>query len=128
MIDSFPVAVCDNIRIARSHLLQGEAYRGRNTSKRRYFYGFKVQVITTEAGLPVDFYIHAGSFADVTAFKAMPVTLPDHSQLYADSGYTYYELEDLFSECEQVHLQVCRKTNATRKDEPYLAFLKTYYR
>jgi len=32
MIDSFPVAVCDNIRIARSHLLQGEAYRGKNTS------------------------------------------------------------------------------------------------
>jgi hypothetical protein len=128
MIDSFPVAVCDNIRICRSHLLKGEAYRGKNTSKRRYFYGFKVQVITTEAGLPVQFYIHAGSFADVTAFKAMPVDLPDHSQLYADSGYTCYELEDLFSECEQVQLQVCRKSNATRKDESYMAFLKNYYR
>jgi Transposase DDE domain len=128
LIDSFPVAVCDNIRICRSHLLQGEAYRGKNPNKRRYFYGFKVQVITTEAGLPVQFYIHAGSFADVTAFKAMPVDLPDNSQLYADSGYTCYELEDLFSECEQVQLQVCRKANATRKDESYMAFLKTYYR
>ena len=128
LIDSFPVPVCDNIRIARSHLLQNEAYRGRNASKRRYFYGFKVQVITTEAGLPVQFYIHAGSFADVTAFQAMPVELPEQSQLYADSGYTCYELEDLFAECEQVQLRVCRKANAKRKDEPYLAFLKNFYR
>ncbi|HUP10600.1 MAG TPA: IS982 family transposase [Niastella sp.] len=128
MIDSFPVAVCDNIRIRRSHLLKGEAYRGKNQSKRRYFYGFKVQVITTEAGLPVQFYIHAGSFADVTAFKAMPVDLPSYSSMYADSGYTCYELEDLYSECEQVQLQVCRKENTTRKDEPYQAFLKNYYR
>lgn len=39
LIDSFPVAVCDNIRICRSHLVRGEAYRGKNVSKRRYFYG-----------------------------------------------------------------------------------------
>ena len=49
LIDSFPVSVCDNIRIARSHLLQGEAYRGKCVSKRCYFYGFRVQVITTTA-------------------------------------------------------------------------------
>lgn len=126
LIDSFPVAVCDTIRI--NHLLQNEAYRGKNASKRRYFYGFKVQVITTEAGLPVQFYIHAGSFADVTALKAMPVDLPQQSQLYADSGYTCYELEDLFAEWEQVELRVCRKSNAKRKEEPYVAFLKNYYR
>ncbi len=128
LIDSFPVAVCDNIRISRSHLLQGEAYRGKQVSKKRFFYGFRVQVITTEAGLPVQFYIHAGSFADVTAFQAMPVDLPEHSQLYADSAYNCYELEDLFEECEQVQLQVCRKSNGKRKDEPYQAFLKNYYR
>ncbi len=127
LIDSFPVPVCDNIRLARSHLLQNEAYRGKNASKRRYFYGFKVPVITTEADLPVQFYIHAGSFADVTAFKTMPVDLPEQSQLYAHNGYTCYELEDLFAECEQVQLPVCRKSNAKRKEEPHVAFLKNYY-
>jgi hypothetical protein len=71
LIDSFPVAVCDNIRIARCRLLRGEEYRGRCVSKRRYFYGFRVQLIATEEGLPVAFYIHAGSLADVTALKAM---------------------------------------------------------
>ncbi len=83
-------------------------------------------MITTEAGLPVH-YIHAGSFADVRAFQTMPVNLPEQSQLYADSGYTCYELEELFAECEQVQLPICRKANAKRKEEPHVAFLKNYY-
>lgn len=53
LIDSFPIAVCKNIRIPRCKLLQGKAYRGYNSSKREYFYGFKVQVITTYDGIPV---------------------------------------------------------------------------
>jgi hypothetical protein len=53
LIDSFPVAVCKNIRIPGCRLLQGKAYHGYNVSKREYFYGFKVQVITTAEGIPV---------------------------------------------------------------------------
>lgn len=128
LIDSFPVAVCDNIRIPRCRLLQHQAYRGKNASKRRYFYGFKVQVITTEDGLPVQFYIHAGSFADITALKAMSVDLPENSQLYGDSAYTCYETEDLLAECEQIALKICRKANSKRQDEPHQVFLKNYYR
>jgi hypothetical protein len=128
LIDSFPVAVCDNIRIQRCRLLQDECYRGKNASKRRYYYGFKVQVITTADGLPVQFYIHAASFADITALQAMSVDLPQQSELYGDSAYTSYELEDLFWECDQVKLLTCRKCNATRKDEPWQAFLKMHYR
>lgn len=128
LIDSFPVAVCDNIRIAGCHLLQSEAYRGKCVSKRRYFYGFRVQVITTLEGVPVQFYIHAGSFVDITAFKAMELELPEGSCLYADAGYTCYEVEDLLEECDQVQLRCCRKSNSKRKDEPHMAFLKDCYR
>jgi hypothetical protein len=67
VIDSFPVAVCRNIRINRCRLLRHEAYRGYNASKREYFYGFKVQVITTAAGLPVEYFI-VGSVHDVKAW------------------------------------------------------------
>ena len=37
MLDSFPVAVCDNIRISRSKLVSSEDYRGFIASKKRYF-------------------------------------------------------------------------------------------
>jgi hypothetical protein len=42
LLDSFPVAVCDNIRITGCRLLQGEEYRGWFASKRRYFYGIRI--------------------------------------------------------------------------------------
>lgn len=128
LIDSFPVAVCDNIRIPFCQMLQGEAYRGKCQSKRRYFYGFRVQVITTLGGVPVDFYIHAGSFADVTALQAMPLDLPQGCCLYADAAYTCYQVEDLMAECDGVELRCCRKSNSRRKDEPHMAFLKDCYR
>jgi len=128
LIDSFPVAVCENIRIPTCRLLQGEAYRGKSASKRKYFYGFRVQVITTGDGLPVEYFIAAGSFADITAFQAMPVHLPQGSRLYADSGYTDYELEDFYQACEQIRLKVCRKSNSKRTEPPYEAFLKNHYR
>ena len=34
-LDSFPIPVCDNLRISRVKLYQGEAYRGSIASKRR---------------------------------------------------------------------------------------------
>jgi hypothetical protein len=94
LIDSFPVAVCDNIRISRSRIVKGEDFRGKIASKKRYFYGFRVQLITTKAGLPVQYFIHPGAFVDVTALQTMDIDLPVESYLYADSGYTDYEQED----------------------------------
>lgn len=124
LIDSFPVAVCRNIRINRCRLLQNQAYRGYNASKREYFYGFKVEVITTSSGLPVDYLIVAGSVHDAKAFEAMHVSLPEGSSLYADSAYTNYELEDLYLECEQITLLPQRKRNSKRQDSPAMAFVK----
>ncbi len=124
VMDSFPVGVCDNIRISRSRLVKGEEFRGKIASKRRYFYGFRVQVIATIEGLPVQYLIHPGAFVDVTALQTMDVDLPPNSYLYADSGYTDYQQEDYYAECEQIYLRVQRKKNSTRKDEPYMQFLK----
>ena len=42
VIDSFPVAVCQNCRIPVCKLLRGKAYHGYNEAKKEYFYGFKV--------------------------------------------------------------------------------------
>ena len=54
VIDSFPVAACNNIRIRRAKLYQDETYRGYQASKRRYFYGLKIHLIVTSAGQPVE--------------------------------------------------------------------------
>lgn len=128
IIDSFPIAVCKNIRIKRCKLLQDEAYRGYNASKREYFYGFKVQLITTADGIPMDYFIVAGSVHDSTALNAMQVNLPQGSSMYADSAYTNYEVEDYFKEREQISLLVERKSNSKRADSPAMRFIKKYRR
>lgn len=128
VIDSFPVAVCDNVRIKRCRLLTGEAYRGYSASKRRYFYGVKVQLLMTHDGLPVEVYIHAGSEADITGLKALSPQLPAGSRLYADAAYTDYEWEDTWREVEAVALLADRKANSKRPHEPWQDFLIHHFR
>lgn len=124
LIDSFPVAVCKNIRIPRSKLLKSEKYRGKNASKREYFYGFKVHLITTTEGLPVDIFITPGSIFDATALQNMQIHLPENSELIGDSGYTDYLFEDLFEEQEKIKLLIARKKNSLRGDSLSLKLFK----
>ncbi len=128
VIDSFPVAVCQNIRIPRCKLLTGKAYRGRSASKRQWFYGFKVQVLTTRDGRPVEFYIHAGSEADITGLQAMNLDLPAGSTLYTGAAYTDYALEDLFAEATGGQQQTARRANSKRPHTPAQRFLIQYFR
>lgn len=65
-VDSFPVPVCDNIRIDRCRLYDGEAYRGYIASKRRYFSGLRVHMIVTASGKPISFILRPGAESDVT--------------------------------------------------------------
>jgi len=60
VIDSFPVPVCDNIRIPRASIYEDEEFRGYNASKRRYFYGLKVHLLVTQDGEPVEFFLTPG--------------------------------------------------------------------
>ena len=113
MIDSFPVAVCHNTRIERCRLLQGEAYRSRSASKRCWFYGFKVQVVLSAEGIPVDCYIHAGAEADIMGLKALSPDLPAGSTLYGDAAYTDYDWEDVFAEATGNRLLAARRGTAS---------------
>lgn len=60
IIDSFPIASCDNIRIKRSRRYQGEDYRGYIASKRRYFYGVRLHLVVTATGEPVECFLTPG--------------------------------------------------------------------
>lgn len=128
LIDSFPVAVCDNIRIGRSRLVKGEEYRGKIASKRRFFFGFRVQLVTTLQKQPVQFFILPGSYVDVTALQMMHLALPAGSEVFGDAGYTDYEQEQLYADCEQIKLRVQRKSNSQRPDQAWDAAYKKMVR
>jgi hypothetical protein len=126
-LDSFPVAVCDNIRIGRSKILKEEVFRGKHAAMRRYFYGVKVQVMSIN-GIAVEFCMGPGSESDVHALNRLPLDVAPQSNIYMDAGYTDYLSEDDLYEAEKIHARVQRKTNSLRKDLPYISFLKEYMR
>lgn len=128
VIDSFPVPVCHNTRIGRCKLLSGKAYHGRCASKRCWFYGFKVQVVATTDGIPVEFYVHAGAEAEMTGLRQLPLDLPEGSVLYTDAGYTDYVWEDVYEEATGNAQHTARKTNSKRPHQPARALLIQYFR
>lgn len=70
-----------------------------------------MQVTTTSNGLPVEFYVQAGSEADITGLRA--VDLPEGSLLYTDNA-----LEDVFAEAIGGQQFTARKANSKRLHSP----------
>jgi hypothetical protein len=126
-LDSFPVAVCDNIRISRCKILRGAVFRGKHVAMRRFFYGVRVQVLTLN-GIPVEFCMVPGSEHDSQSLGKLPFDVAPESTIYMDAGYTDYLSEDDLFEAAGVYARVQRKSNSKRKDEPYMRFLKEYMR
>jgi len=127
IIDTFPIAACDNWRIPRSKRYRGEAYRGRQASKKRYFYGLKVHLLVTANAEPVEFFFTPGSVSDVAGLDFFDFDLPAGSQIIGDKAYNDYELEDVLKEAD-LHLLPMRKCNSKRPVPPWMHYLQAHYR
>lgn len=128
--DSFPVPVCDNIRIRRCRLYprtHGEAFRGYIASKRRYFYGVRVHLLVTATGQPVEFALAPGATSDLPVFREFDLELPDDAVIYADKLYTDYEYEDLLAEIG-IEFRPLRKKNSKRPRPGWERYLDQHMR
>ncbi|MBD0365790.1 MAG: hypothetical protein ICV53_06755 [Flavisolibacter sp.] len=76
------MTACHNIRISGCKLLQGEEFRGFCASKQQYFYGVKVQVITTEGGLAVEVCLVPGAEHDAAAIAQLLWDFEAGDQIY----------------------------------------------
>src|SRR5262245_31868133 len=128
VIDSLPVAVCDNIRIRRSKIYSKEDFRGYQASKKRYFYGLKIHLMVTQDGQPVECFLTPGGFGDMDALKYYAYDLPKVSIIYDNKASNTYEIEDLLKEVDHIHLLPMRKKNSTRALSPSVTFVQSYYR
>ena len=122
-VDFMPFPVCDNIRIKRCRLLQGEEHRGYCASKRRYYFGLKVHLLITGQGQPVEIVLTPASTSDIVGFKGLPLDLPEEAKIHGDRAYTDYQEEDLLLDCGHIILQSQRKKNSKRPLLPWLEAL-----
>jgi hypothetical protein len=127
VLDSFPIAACDNYRIPRSKLYQGEVWRGHQASKERYFYGLKVHIMVTEHGQPVEFFLTPGSYSDTSAYGWYDFDLPENAWITADKAYTDYGIEDVINEAG-LRMRPLRKKDSIRPFAPWIFYLQSTYR
>lgn len=128
LVDSFPVNVCDNIRISRCKIYQKEAFRGYAASKKRYFYGLKVHMLTNEAGRPVEAFLTPGSANDTGQLRNFAFDLPEGATVYGDKAYNEYFTEDLLDEAAGINLSPIRKKNSKRSEPAYVQYLQHSFR
>jgi hypothetical protein len=124
VIDSYPIAVCDNYRIQRSKIYQGEDFRGYIASKKRYFYGLRIHILVTEQGEPVEFFLE---FSDTSALGLYNFDLPENSFVTGDKAYNDYTVEDVMREAG-VELIPLRKKNSLRPVPAYMTYFQACIR
>ncbi|MFB9864903.1 IS982 family transposase [Rufibacter immobilis] len=128
-LDSFPLPVCRNVRIKRCKLVRGEHYRGYCASKKEYYYGFKVHLVTASDGRIVEFEFTPGASADANGLNLLQFQLPPETRLFADKAYNHYGQEANLLEHSGVHLQPIRKGNSRKEDNTYVGnWLRKHYR
>jgi hypothetical protein len=128
LVDSMPVEICMNVRSYRCKLLSGKQFIGFCKAKKKYYYGFKLHMITNSQGNPIEFIITPASVADISALKIMEMDLAPGSVIYGDKAYTNYALEDYLTEIEQIRLISDRKANLTRQHSGCLRYLQSFLR
>ncbi len=147
-VDSLPVPACDNIRISRCRLYPcpqpdekpknaksqdrkpqpGEGFRGYIASKKRYFYGLKVHLLVTTTGLPVEVMLAPGSEADISAFRCLPLNLPEQAHIFADAGYLDDHERALLDESAGLRLVAARRSNCKEQLLPWVSYISKHER
>jgi Transposase DDE domain len=90
-IDSTPLAVCHNRRIATHKVFEGWAARGKTSMG--WFYGFKLHLIVNDVGELLAFCVTPGHVDDRRPVPKLTKTL--FGQLFGDRGYISQALHDM---------------------------------
>lgn len=87
LIDSMPLPVCKRARARRCRKGRGKAFCGYCAAKREKFFGWRLHLICTAAGIPVAFDLLPASAHDLTPLHELAFALPSGASLFGDKGY-----------------------------------------
>ena len=126
MIDSLPIAVCDNIRIWVKKY-STEDFRGYQASKKRYFYGLKVHLMVTQVGSPLNAF-YPWRLWRCPCLSIMRMSCQMVQLFMLIKPIMTNEIENLLKVVEQIQLLPIRKKNSKRALSPSVAFVESYHR
>jgi transposase len=99
IVDSTPIAVCDNLRIARHKVFAGLAARGKSSTG--WFFGFKLHVVINHRGEILAIRLTPGNVDDRKPVPKLCQSL--FGKLFGDKGYLAKWLSEMLAE-QDVHL------------------------
>jgi len=117
VLDSFPIADCDNCRVSRSR-----RYRGLPSQQETIYLRLEIPSNGTGNDQPVEFFLASGSWSDTKALKMYRFDLPGEVLITGDKTYDDYEQEDMMKGVG-LNLLPLRKKNSHRSLPSGLTFL-----
>lgn len=87
LLDTTPVVVVGYRRDKRHSRFRGSANYGHCAARRLKYFGYKLVLLTTLAGIPYSFELVPASTDEREAADEILDTLPPHSQVWSDKGF-----------------------------------------
>lgn len=87
IIDSLPLPVVKRVRARRCKKVRGKAFCGYCAAKQEKFFGWRLHLVCTSAGVPVNFALLEASHHDLTPVHELCYVLPQGAYVYGDKGY-----------------------------------------
>jgi hypothetical protein len=84
VIDSLPVPVCKRVRARRFRKVRGQSFCGSCAAKKEKFFGWRLHVVCTPAGLPVSFALLLAARHDLTAVHELTAHLLAGARVFGD--------------------------------------------
>jgi hypothetical protein len=111
VLDSLPVPVCKRARARRCRTVRGRAFCGSCAAKREKFFGWRLHLVCTPAGVPVRFELLPAAYHDLTPVHELTFGLPPRSRAFGDKGYNSADDEASILAATGVRLVPIRKAN-----------------
>lgn len=121
IVDSFPIHTAQIHKFFRVKCFSGKKYHGYIASKKQFFCGLKVHMLTSLKGSPVQFLVLPGSVSDLKGLFEMEFELPRGSLILGDKAYASKEVEKYLSEVEGVYLITQKKKNHKKQYAPIVS-------
>jgi len=112
-LDSLPVPVCKRVRASRCTKVRGAQFYGYCAAKEEKFFGWRLHLVCTGAGVPVGFDLLPASLHDLNPVYDMAQCLPTGATLYGDKAYNSGDDEAWLEGEWGVRLVPIRKRNMT---------------
>lgn len=117
IVDSTPIAVCDNLRIGRHKTFKNMAQRGKSSTG--WFYGFKLHAVINHLGEIIAVKLTSANTDDRQ--PVVDLMCDAFGTLYADKGYISKELT---AKLEGMGIRLVTKTRRNMKPVEHSAFDK----